>query len=221
MGFPFLSIGQERMPKSVDHEGGCVEIRGFFRSGGCWTFRRTAGMSRSPGRAARRSSDLHRPNCGQTGLRRNRLSVPLRATSQRWMDRQQEGDASSCIAAHTLRYMALRLNTNFCEPNRSKSSENPSSPLPQKYSASRLTPNQRHNSPLILSTRGVSRSSRTLGWDAVDAAASGARSVRRAVSVSDRRRARRTALMRTAKPCGPGTRCWCQVGGGEVDPTGS
>jgi hypothetical protein len=25
---------------------------------------------------------------------------------------------------------------------------------------------------------------------------------------------RRTALTRTAKPCGPGTRCWCQVGGG-------
>src|SRR3982075_4359279 len=21
-------------------------------------------------------------------------------------------------------------------------------------------------------------------------------------------------LLRTAKPCGPGTRCWCQVGGG-------
>jgi hypothetical protein len=25
---------------------------------------------------------------------------------------------------------------------------------------------------------------------------------------------RRPALRRTAKPCGPGTRCWCQVGGG-------
>jgi len=24
----------------------------------------------------------------------------------------------------------------------------------------------------------------------------------------------RTKLLRTAKPCGPGTRCWCQVGGG-------
>jgi hypothetical protein len=27
--------------------------------------------------------------------------------------------------------------------------------------------------------------------------------------------------LRTAKPCGPGTRCWCQVGGGDVIPTGS
>jgi hypothetical protein len=27
--------------------------------------------------------------------------------------------------------------------------------------------------------------------------------------------------LRTAKPCGPGTRCWCQVGGGDVNPTGS
>ena len=25
---------------------------------------------------------------------------------------------------------------------------------------------------------------------------------------------------RTAKPCGPDTRCWCQVGGGFLDPTG-
>jgi len=30
-------------------------------------------------------------------------------------------------------------------------------------------------------------------------------------SVSGSWRARRTALMRTAKPCGPDTRCWCQV----------
>src|SRR4029077_2556205 len=26
---------------------------------------------------------------------------------------------------------------------------------------------------------------------------------------------------RTVKPCGPGTRCWCHVGGGVFDPTGS
>jgi hypothetical protein len=26
--------------------------------------------------------------------------------------------------------------------------------------------------------------------------------------------------LRTAKPCGPGTRCWCQVGGGFSNPTG-
>jgi hypothetical protein len=25
---------------------------------------------------------------------------------------------------------------------------------------------------------------------------------------------------RTAKPCGPGTRCWCQTVGGEIGPTG-
>src|SRR5437660_1640104 len=39
--------------------------------------------------------------------------------------------------------------------------------------------------------------------------------------VSEIRRARRTALKRTAKPCGPDTRGWCQAAGGEVDPTGS
>ena len=26
---------------------------------------------------------------------------------------------------------------------------------------------------------------------------------------------------RTAKPCGSGTRCWCQAAGGKLDPTGS
>jgi len=27
--------------------------------------------------------------------------------------------------------------------------------------------------------------------------------------------------MRTAKPCGPGTRGWCEAAGGDFDPTGS
>jgi hypothetical protein len=40
-------------------------------------------------------------------------------------------------------------------------------------------------------------------------------------SVSVRRARGRTALLRTAKPCGPGTRCWCQVGGGDVISTGT
>src|SRR5258705_5363782 len=34
-------------------------------------------------------------------------------------------------------------------------------------------------------------------------------------------RAGRAALLRTAKPCGPGTRGWCQIGGGFASPTGS
>jgi len=43
-----------------------------------------------------------------------------------------------------------------------------------------------------------------LGWDAVDAAASGANAVQGGSFglVSDKRRDRRTALMRTVKPCG-------------------
>ena len=45
--------------------------------------------------------------------------------------------------------------------------------------------------------------------------------VRRAVIRERIQRAGRTALMRTAKPCGPDTRGWCQAAGGEVDPTGS
>jgi len=59
------------------------------------------------------------------------------------------------------------------------------------------------------------------GWDAVDAAASGVKWNRRAGLPWATTSRRRTALKRTAKPCGPGTRCWCQVGGVLVDPTGS
>ena len=60
------------------------------------------------------------------------------------------------------------------------------------------------------------------GWDAVDAAASarkviaGRVSRERAAGAQDERR-----WLRTAKPCGPDTRCWCQAAGGEFDPTGS
>jgi len=69
-------------------------------------------------------------------------------------------------------------------------------------------------------TRGVSRSSRTWGWDAVDATASGVKRDCRAVFRERSPSRRRPALKRTAKPCGPGTRCWCQVGGGFASPTG-
>jgi hypothetical protein len=58
----------------------------------------------------------------------------------------------------------------------------------------------------------------------VDATAPGAWSDRRADFSKSRERserAGRTTQLRTAKPCGPGTRCWCQVGGGVFDPTGS
>src|SRR6266481_3845676 len=58
--------------------------------------------------------------------------------------------------------------------------------------------------PGILSPRkGRWPSSRTLGWDAVDAAVSSVKFVRRAVSVSGPRRAGRTMPKRTVKSCGP------------------
>jgi hypothetical protein len=38
--------------------------------------------------------------------------------------------------------------------------------------------------------------------------------------VSDQPARRRTAHSRTVKACGPGTRCWCQVGGGFANSTG-
>ena len=62
-----------------------------------------------------------------------------------------------------------------------------------------------------------------VGRDAVDAAASSRAGIagRVARPVSDRTARGRTAQLRTAKPCGPGTRCWCQAGGGFSSPTGS
>jgi hypothetical protein len=60
-----------------------------------------------------------------------------------------------------------------------------------------------------------------VGAGCVDAAASGAKRVWRAVIREQARRARRTALQRTAKSCGSDTRGWCQAAGGEFDPTGS
>jgi hypothetical protein len=58
--------------------------------------------------------------------------------------------------------------------------------------------------------------------DAVDAMASARRvAAGQVYPVSGSRRAGRTTPMRTAKPCGPDTRGWCQAAGGEIDPTGS
>ena len=57
--------------------------------------------------------------------------------------------------------------------------------------------------------------------DVVDAAAPAREGVRRAVIRERIQRARRTALKRTAKPCGPDTRGWCQAAGGDFGPTGS
>ena len=102
-------------------------------------------------------------------------------------------------------------------------------------------PNQIHNSRHPVPREGRSPSSRTLGWDAVDAAASGAQGIAGRASVCERSTGAQTNGAasgfinasadvhmpakplgedgsRTAKPCGPGTRCWCQVGGGFGQP---
>ena len=92
----------------------------------------------------------------------------------------------------------------------------------RKYSASGKAQISPTTAPSRTRKRGVSRSSRTLARNAVDAAAPAAlmRSQGGPWPVSDRRRGRRTALKRTAKPCGPGARGWRQVGGGVASPTG-
>ena len=95
--------------------------------------------------------------------------------------------------------------------------------MPDKYKSLSHHPKSVAISALSrLDKRGVSRSSRTRGgmwWTQQRRRADGVAG--QVYLVSEIRRAGRTALKRTAKPCGPDTRGWCQAAGGEFDPTGS
>jgi len=93
-------------------------------------------------------------------------------------------------------------------------------PSTQKYFASRW-PQIRFITAMSSPHRGVSWSSRTRGgmrWTRQRQAWSGIAGRVFPWATTSRRRA---AHVRTAKPCGPGTRCWCQVGGVLIGPTGS
>ena len=70
--------------------------------------------------------------------------------------------------------------------------------------------------------RGGSRASRTRDGDVVDARASARRAPQGELNLVSgcAERAGRRRFERTAKPCGPDTRCWCQVGGDASSPTG-
>jgi|SRR6267142_432884 len=83
--------------------------------------------------------------------------------------------------------------------------------------------NQRYQlAPSFSRQEGRSRVVTNAGGDAMDAAASARNGVagrvsrERSTGAQDGRR-----FQRTAKPCGPDTRCWCQAVGGDLDPTGS
>src|SRR5215216_6283015 len=111
----------------------------------------------------------------------------------------------------------------------------------QKYSVSRWTQITLTTPAIPSREEGRWPSSRTLGRVAVDAAASGARGVRRAAireraPCADERRLNAFAMasvgrhsagwsfwrrkLRTAKPCGSGARCWRQAGEGLQSSTG-
>jgi hypothetical protein len=103
--------------------------------------------------------------------------------------------------------------------------------LQQKYSSSHLPPNQGHNSTVSFRSRGVGR--RHERWDGMRWTRQRRARTRSqgGFPVSDHRapdERRQSPVepfgedgrLRTAKPCGPGTRCWCQVGGGFSSPTG-
>src|SRR5260370_396210 len=102
--------------------------------------------------------------------------------------------------------------------------------LQQKYSSSHLPPNQGHNSAVLFRSRGVGR--RHERWDEMRWTRQRRARTRSqgGCPVSDHRAPdeRRQSpakpfgedgWLRTAKSCGPGTRCWCQVGGGFANPT--
>jgi hypothetical protein len=76
-------------------------------------------------------------------------------------------------------------------------------------------PNQRHIWRHPVPGRGALAIVTNVGRAVMDAAASGAScNCRAGFSREQSTLRRRSTLLRTAKPCGPGTRCWCQAGGG-------
>jgi hypothetical protein len=89
---------------------------------------------------------------------------------------------------------------------------------PKKYFAFAVGQIGATSLPHPFPARGALAIVTNAGGDAVDATASGAQMFAGRFSVSEPRRAGRTTQTRTAKPCGPGTRCWCQVGGGFCQP---
>ena len=95
--------------------------------------------------------------------------------------------------------------------------------LAQKIFRFALTPNHPYNSRHPALTRGAYRD-RHGRW--VRGAVAAARRARKKFSqggllACERRlRADERRLKRTAKPCGSGTRCWCQAGGDVAGPTG-
>jgi len=143
-------------------------------------------------------------------------------------------DSLPCIGLTCLRIAANFLNQiNPIPPVQSP---------PSKIFRFLFPPNQRHNSPVSSSLRGAYRD-RHGRWDGMRwTRQRRARDRGRRAVIRERSEARRRPMLlpdsfklcgsalsakplgedgpRTAKPCGPGTRCWCQAGGGEVDPTG-
>ena len=94
--------------------------------------------------------------------------------------------------------------------------------LAQKIFRFAFTPNHSYNSPHPAPTRGAYRD-RHGRW--VRGAVAAARRARKKFSQGElaherRPRADERRLKRTAKPCGSGTRCWCQAGGDVASPTG-
>ena len=86
----------------------------------------------------------------------------------------------------------------------------------QKYFAGPVGQISATSSPRPFPARGAYRDRHERGMGCGGRGSVGAQGDRRAGSpVSERPTRRRTALKRTAKACGSGTRCWCQaVGGG-------
>jgi hypothetical protein len=124
--------------------------------------------------------------------------------------REMAGYAFGSNPPCTLRADCARRATRACHP----------CPIcPSCQSAARLSPCAVGQITTMLSRipprqeGRYGRSSRNVRRDAVDAAASGAtRSQSGFGRERSIERARRPVLLRTAKACGPGTRCWCQVG---------
>ena len=101
--------------------------------------------------------------------------------------------------------------------NHSKTCQAPN----QKYSASRCTPNHPYNSAIPRPQEGRIAIVTDVGCgERWPRHAGRATSLRRVSLLMSEGRAPTNGVMRTAKPCGSGARCWRQAGGDVASPTG-
>jgi hypothetical protein len=166
---------------------------------------------------------------GKFALRANRHCEERQRRSNPFLRRRRSGllrGACHRARIRATRWLAMTIldtrATNRPDGQISRCDKNLSSPFSKNISLSPSGKSDLPARPVLSRQEGRFAVVTNAGWDAVDAAASARMVIAgRAKLVSDNSAQDERRYSRTAKPCGPDTRCWCQAVGGEFDPTGS